>query len=385
MKSTAPYYVLALALAIPAVLIGVEIPRWVFLGSPTLATQSDFRVLYTAGYMLRTHQTSKLYDFPSVRRNQIETVAADNGAVPFLHPALESVLFVPFSYLPYEAAYLSWAAVNLAILGCIYVLLRPRLRSFTALGPQWIVPGLLIGFMPVAFVIFAGQDSLLLVLVLVLAFRRVHAHEFNAGILMGLGCFRFQVFIPILLLFLLWRNIRIVAGWVSSASLVFGISALMTGIGAERQYFELLEKMLGVSFSELLRRMPNLRGFLLAQDIGKVPLLLLSSIIFLLVFAKGKRENSEKRLLLAISTSCLLTPYMFLHDLSMLALPVLLTMDEAVETQRWIRLVMLSGVMILFSALWFMPDHFYFGALFTSALLCLQLAPDAEIFGEAAA
>jgi hypothetical protein len=159
----------------------------------------------------------------------------------------------------------------------------------------------------------------------------------------------------------------------------------MTGMGAERQYIELLEKMLGVSFSELLIRMPNLRGLLLAQGMGKMPLLLLSSIIFLLVFAKGKRENSEKRLLLAISTSCLLTPYMFLHDLSMLALPVLLAMDEAVETQRWTRLVMLSGVMFLFSALWFTPDHFYFGAMFTSALLCLQLAPIAENFREAAA
>lgn len=385
MKSTAPYYVVALALSIPAVLIGVEIPRWMFLGSPTLAIQSDFRVFYTAGYMIRTRQANKLYDFSHVRRSQIERVATDNGAVPFLHPALEAVLFVPFSYLPYESAYLSWAAVNLAILGCICTLLRPTVRSLTALGPQWILPGLLIGFMPVTFAIFAGQDSLLLVLVLVLAFRRVHAHEFNAGILMGLGCFRFQVFIPILLLFLLWRNIRIVAGWVLSASLVFGISALMAGIGAERQYIELLEKMLGVSFSELLIRMPNLRGLLLAQGMGKMPLLLLSSIIFLLVFAKGKRENSEKRLLLAISTSCLLTPYMFLHDLSMLALPVLLAMDEAVETQRWTRLVMLSGVMFLFSALWFTPDHFYFGAMFTSALLCLQLAPIAENFREAAA
>lgn len=368
-------------LAIPAVLIGVELPRWAALGSSTLAIQSDFRVLYTAGYMVRTRQTNKLYDFPSVRRIQIERIANDNGAVPFLHPALEAVLFVPFSYLPYGVAYLTWAAINLGIAVCIYILIRPCLRSLAALGPPWIVPGLLIGFMPVGFVIFAGQDSLLLVLILVLAFRYLPIHEFNAGILMGLGCFRFQVFIPILVLLLLWRHLRIVMGWLSSASVVFVISTLMTGISAERQYLNLLETMAGVSFWELLRRMPNLRALLGSVDLGNIPLMLLSSLIFLFVFVSGRRKDLEKKFLLGISTACLLTPYLFLHDLSVLAVPVLVTMNNAVKSAHWLRLAMLAIALALFSALWFVPEHFYYGALLTSLLLGLQLTPEVEKFG----
>lgn len=71
----APYYVLALAMAVPAALVGVEIPSWFSLGSQTVALQSDLRVFYTPGYMLRTGQAKDIYNFAAIRRNQDEEVA----------------------------------------------------------------------------------------------------------------------------------------------------------------------------------------------------------------------------------------------------------------------------------------------------------------------
>src|SRR5260370_2528816 len=53
---TVPHYVLALAMALPAILLGVEIPSWLSLRSQKIALQSDLRVFYTPGYMLRTGQ-----------------------------------------------------------------------------------------------------------------------------------------------------------------------------------------------------------------------------------------------------------------------------------------------------------------------------------------
>ena len=92
----APYYVLALAVALAAALVGVDIPSWFSLGSRTIALQSALRVFYTPGYMLRTGEARDLYDFAAIRRNQAEQIAADNGALPFLHPAYEAVLFIRF-------------------------------------------------------------------------------------------------------------------------------------------------------------------------------------------------------------------------------------------------------------------------------------------------
>jgi hypothetical protein len=370
---TIPYYVLALALALPAVLVGVELPSFLLLGTRALSLQSDFRVLYTPGYMLRTRQRTDIYDFSAIRRNQDVRVAPDNGAVPYLHPAYEAVLFMPLSFLPYRAAYLSWAGINFAVLAWIYFLLRPRLENLRAIGPSWISPGLLLGFFPIAFAILAGQDSLLLLLTTVAAFRRISKSQFQAGVLLGLGMFRFQVLLPIVLLFILWRSFNFVFGWAVSSAAVLTASAMITGIGAQVQYARLLLQMGGVSYWPLLRRMPNLRALLLAFSAGKFPLLIFSFAALFAVVVIGMKEGSEQRFLLAISISCVVTYFLFMHDLSLLALPILLSLDTALLVMDWQQFALGAAIPLLFGVFWFATDHFYVGALFTSAFLIMKL------------
>ncbi len=355
----APHYILAIAMALPAALIGIEIPSWFLLPSRSLALQSDFGVFYTPGYMVRTHQVRDIYDFGKIRRNQSERVSPDSGAVPFLHPAYESLLFVPLSLLPYRIAYLVWAAVNFAVLAGVYLVLRPRLAHFSVLGPAWILPTLLLGFIPTAFAILAGQDSLLLVLILALAFRRVESNEFLAGLLLGLGMFRFQVLLPIVLLLLLWRRVRLVAGWITSSAAVLSASAAITGIRAQVQYLSLLRQMGGaLSYWPLLRRMPNLHGLFAALGFGKVALVLVSAALAAAVAVIGWRQKAQQQFLFAISASCLVTYYIFLHDLSVLALPILVSMDGATAKRSWRRWMMIAAVSALFAVLWFAPDNF---------------------------
>jgi hypothetical protein len=369
-----PYYVLALALSIPAVLVGVEIPSFLLLGTRTLGLQSDFRVFYTPAYMLRTHQRTEIYDFSSIRRNQALRVAPDNGAVPYLHPAYEAALFIPLSFLPYRVAYLVWAGINFTVLAWVYFLLRPRLEKLRALGPCWISPGLLLGFLPVGFTILAGQDSLLLLLATVAAFRRISTSEFRAGVLLGLGMFRFQVLLPFFLLFVLWRSFRFVLGWLASSVAVLSISAVITGFGAQVQYAKLLLQMGSFSYWPLLRRMPNLRALLLSIGVGKFPLSILSLAIVIAAAVIGMKRNSEQRLALAISISCLVTYFLFMHDLSLLALPILLEIDAAASRRDWSQLALTATVPMMFAVFWFATDHFYLGALFTFGFLIMKLA-----------
>ncbi len=369
-----PYYVLALAMALPAVLVGVEIPSWLSLGSQRFALQSDLRVFYTPGYMLRIGQAKDIYDFPAVRRNQDKKVAPDNAAVPFLHPAYEAVVFMPLSFLPYRVAYVVWAGVNFLILGLISFLLRPCLADLSAVGPKWIPPALLLGFMPVAFTILAGQDSLFLLLILVLAYRRIASNELQAGILLGLGMFRFQVLLPIVALFLLWCSLKFVAGWVAGSAAVLSVSVVITGLDAQVQYARLLRQMGSVSFWLLLRRMTNLRALFAAYDFGIVPFALVSLSVFLVAAVIGSRLNPEQRLLLAVSVSALITYFLFLHDLSMLALPVLLAINEAIGRREWLRAALASAVLSGFSVFWFARDKFYLGALFTLFFFGTQAA-----------
>lgn len=298
----------------------------------------------------------------------------DSAAVPFLHPAYEPVLFVPLSYLPYREAYVVWAGVNFVLLGLIYSLLRPCLPNLSAVGPKWVPPALLLGFMPVAFTILEGQDSLFLLLILVLAYRRIGSNELHAGILLGLGMFRFQVLLPVVALFLLWRSLKLVAGWVIGSAAVLSLSVVITGVDAQIQYTRLLRQMGSVSFWLLLGRMPNLRALFVAYDFGMVPLALVSLSVFLVAAILGVRQDAEQRFLLAISVSALVTWYLFLHDLSVLALPVLLAINGAIGRRDWLRAALASAVLSGFAVFWFTRGKLYLGALLTLFFFGTQAA-----------
>jgi hypothetical protein len=262
--------------------------------------------------------------------------------------------------------------MNFAFLGWICLSLKPRLASLAGLGPPWILPALLLGFMPIAFSILAGQDTLLLLLITVLAFRRLAVGEFQAGLLLGVGMFRFPILLPIVLLFLLWRNLRLVAGWIASSVAVLITSVAITGIAAQLQYARLLQQIGGISYWPLLRRMPNLHALFAACGLGILPLAVLSVMVFLAVLVIGEKRNLEQRLLLGISASALVVYYLFLHDLSVLVLPIFVTIGDAVARKNWARLALVSAVPSIFAVFWFFPDHFYLGALLTSGLLIMQ-------------
>jgi hypothetical protein len=228
--------------------------------------------------------------------------------------------------------------------------------------------------MPVAFTILAGQDSLFLLLILVMAYRRIASHEVQAGILLGLGMFRFQVLLPIVALFLLWRGLKFVAGWIVGSALILSISAAIAGIAAQVQYARLLRQMSGISIWLLIRRMPNLRGLFSAFGLGIIPLGLVSLSIFIIAAVVGARQDARHKLLLAVSVSALATYYLFLHDLSILALPLLVLMNEAIARRDWVRAALVSVSLSGFAIFWFARDSFYLGSVFTLLFFATETA-----------
>lgn len=369
-----PYWILALAMAVPAILVGVEIPTWRFFGSQSVLLQSDLRVLYTPAYMMRSGQRKDIYDFSAIRRNQGARIASDGGALPFLHPAYEAALFLPLSFLPYPMAHVGWAVVNFAVLGLVYLLLRDSIPDLSSLGPKWIMPALLIGFMPVAFAILEGQDSMFLLLIVVLAYRRIESNEMQAGMMLGLGSFRFQVILPIIALFLLWRGFKVVAGWTASSAIVWGASAAITGIRAQVQYLELLHQMSGFTFTLLLSRMPNLRGLFTTYGLGTIPIAVASISVFIVAAILGERENLRQKLLLAICVAAIVPWYLFMHDLSLLVLPILVAINEAIARRDWLFAALPSVVMVGFAGFWFSRSRLYLGALPTIIFFATEVA-----------
>jgi hypothetical protein len=369
-----PYYVKALLMAIPALLIGIQIPSWlVLIPSLQSARQSDFRVFYTPGYMLRKGNASEIYSLTALRRVEEQIVASDRATVPFLHPSYEILLFAPLTYLPFHSAYLVWAGVNLLIIVLIYWLLRPRLQLLES-HLIWLPAALLLAFVPIPFALMAGQDSLLLLLLMVLAFRRSEASQFQAGLLFGLGMFRFQILFAMLGLFLLWRMWRFIAGCFLSATAVAVMSIVVSGLKSQFRYLALLKQMASLSaIDPLIARMPNLRGLMLSAGFGAASVAIVSLLIFSFTAWKGAQLRTEKQFLVAISAACLVTPYLFLHDLSVLALPLTMAVESEVRGHNWRALALVSIPFVLLGALWLAGGAFYVAAIGSLTFLSAQL------------
>jgi hypothetical protein len=206
--------IVALTRGIPAVLNG----------------RAAFRSLYTAGYVVRARQAPNLYDYETNRRFQNDLVSRGDAAEVLDSPAYEALLFVPFSFLKYRAAYIAFFATNLALLGVSIWTLRPFLEKLEEVW-RWLPAAVFLCFSPVAAALIQGRDSIvLLTLMLASAVSFYGGRDVGAGVFLGLTLFKFQFAIPIALLFRFWRRWRIVAGFSVTGVAVAAVSLSLAGI-----------------------------------------------------------------------------------------------------------------------------------------------------------
>jgi hypothetical protein len=139
-----------------------------------------------------------------------------------------------------------------------------------ALG-RFVPEAVFFGFLPVAVAIVLGQDSILLLAVVVWAFVALdRGHEMRSGFLLSLGFFKFQYILPIILLFILWQKWRFVLGATVGGLGTIGLSVRITGLSGLRAFVRTVGEMSvslnsaaqRVKFATFPRAMPNLRGLI---------------------------------------------------------------------------------------------------------------------------
>ena len=323
-------------MAVPAVLIGLQLSAWIgFVLSPARQQRADFRAYYYAGEILRAGHAHHLYD----------GYDPANPTSAFIHPAYEATLFLPLSFLSMRAAHLVWLVLTLMLIYVLDRALRPDLGNLRELFP-WLSLAILFSFLPVSETMMQGQDSLLLAVLLVFAFERLRNKEmFAAGLLLGLGAFRFQFLAVMILLFLLWKGWRVVAGFCASGAIMLLLSSALVGWEGQRQYLRLLKRIADPSQQPVVH-MVNLRATMTALSAGSPVLIALLSVILLLAVAwMGRKAQWDSRLLLATAAACVLAYHVFLHDLSLLVVPLLVTCDRALAQGKYINLGILALVL----------------------------------------
>ncbi|HLW84195.1 MAG TPA: glycosyltransferase family 87 protein [Candidatus Sulfotelmatobacter sp.] len=336
----------------------------------------DFTVFYTAGTILRQGLRHQLYD-PHIqyRVQQAFTgglIESRRGPLPYIHPPLEAVIFLPLTLLPYREAFVAWDLLNIAALLGVAITLRRDLNVLRAI-PAWeFVLGFL-AFFPVFLCLLQGQDSILLLLLCALGFSALKREsDFLAGGWFGLALFKFQFVIPLIFLIAFWKRRRAAWGFAAVACVWALLSFALVGWDGMLAYPKFVLQIakspsLGGVPPEL---MPNLRGLLegwsfnsAAADSapalvsGLVLVLSIALLIFAALKGKTSKDHLEVGFSLAVVVSALISWHTNAHDLCLLLLPLVLLADYgwtflADFPGRRARLL-IPALPLLISPLWF--------------------------------
>jgi len=380
-----PYYVKALAMALPAFCFGLTLRGWIDFLSHIPSGRTDFRHLYATAYMVRTGHGSEIYSYLAQKLFQNRLISPANLALPFNHLAYESLIFLPFSYLSYTHAYLLWLGLNLLMLGICFFLLRSDLEPLRSAW-LWLPIAAFVGFIPLSAAMEQGQDSILLLTLLTVAYVSLRSgKELIAGLVLGMGMFKFQLVLPIVALFLLWRKWRVVAGFTMAALTCISMSIVITGVEHFRDYGTMLMSMSSGLTDELQTlygvppaQMANLRGliFMLTDghfsSLSQTIQILSASLLVVFITARFGPTESSDQLLLGVIVASLVSYHFLLHDMSILFLPIAVMLSTNIEAEtegKGCRKWLFRSSAFLFAAMaWRMfPATIFF-------LMCVPLA-----------
>ena len=350
----------------------------------------DFASFYTAGQIVRSGQSARLYDPVlqwKIQQQFASTVKIRLGPLPYIRPPFEALLFLPFAYLTYPTACFVWVALKLILLLTVPLLLPRADDGDSAVPTPAVVTLICLAFFPVAFDLIQGQDSVLLLLIVVLGLRLLLRNaDLACGAVLALGIFKFHLVIPLIAILVLKKKFRVALGFVAVSSVLFTISLAMvhwSGVLAYPRYLLELNPGLGMVKPQ---RMPNIRG-LLTVLLGNGPLptgvhwFLAGVTIFGIFIASRYWAGDDRRSRLmafsfAIAVTLLTSYYANIYDLTLLLVPLLFlgkTFLRGSEIRGWPRSAFLSAAAVLLFTpfLWLLAlrvDRFGFVAMVLLAL-----------------
>ena len=344
---------LAVALvALIALNVSMVLPVMIEAGSRGF---TDYGGLYLAGRIITDRQTQHMYDYAAQVQFQRQLFGVSRPGVPFNHPAYEALLFAPLSLLPFASSLYVWVLLNIFMLLVVAQLLRPFLApSIPALNIA--VFAVALAFAPVGIALMQGQDSILQLLLLTFAFVELKkGREFRAGCFLALALFKWHLVLPVIFLLLLRREWKAGQGFLTAAIVLVLISLAITGLGGAIAYFDLVRytgKMLDIP-----QAMPNLRGiiafFIPREGLVRALTVVLSAGLLLLPVASLPRVRDKRSVAfdldfaLMVTIAVLVGYHVYIHDLTLLLLPLVLVASFLFQRQQWVPLGCLGCFLLI--------------------------------------
>ncbi len=361
------------------VFLGILLAGYAFLAwqarSMIRQGRSDFAIYYTASRMVADHQSSRLYDLPLQSKYQqrlLPELRFQDGLLPYNHPPFEVLWFLPLSGFSYVHAFLLWCLFNI---GCfasgIWILSKSGDKDPERSYGLSIAAGF--GFLPVFVALLQGQDSAMAFCFLAFAFRALkRGRDATAGLWLALMLQKFQLLPAFLLVGLIHKRWRLLAGFATGGIGLTFVSAGVVGWEGVLQYLRLIPEMTAWinKYGIYPAQMHCLRGQFYALWPGMHPWLVYGGILmgslFLLALLvrswKGPWEPNQPefdlKFSLLVVVSLLISPHVNFHDLSMLLIPGILGIGisrgdllSPSQAQRLQRFIIFAGFPITLATL----------------------------------
>jgi hypothetical protein len=345
-----------------------------------LREKTDFSVTYLGARIVRQGDGARLYDLGE-QETLKQALYKDKNPLIFEHPPFEALLLSSLAALPYQTAYLLWGLLNALIWLVLPYILRPYApvpRETLGYFALWFL------FAPLGVALFQGQPSLILLLLYTLAYINLkRGRDLRAGLLLGLGLFKFQFVLPFVLIFLLRKKWKLLVGFLASATMLGSLSVIAVGPRGVVSYVGFLLKIASnphnASFGNAIG-MATVGGFVhsvLGHIAGTrtVDFIVGAVSLFLILFTawrwrrldrEGRGDSSDLMFAAAVVVSLVDGFHMFAHDLSPLLLAMLLVAAHFPPKGRPALRLALGATLAL---LWIPGLHFGLLALHCSYLM----------------
>jgi len=309
------------------------------------AGRSDFIIYYTAAQMARSHVLSRLYDLnlqiefqDRIMSDLRSPVRFTHDLLPYNHPPFQILWFMPLAGLPYLSAFSIWVLWSVLCFALGILLLTRSAEGLQNANVHWLY---LLSFLylPLLGTLLQGQDSAMLFLFWVLAYRSLkRSREGWAGFWLSLLLQKFQILLPVVLVLSAKKRWKAMGGFLGGRLVMLLISFALVGASGLESYIGLLKEMSGwVGHKGIYpSQMHNLRGQIYLLWYDEHPLFaniltIGASLVLLAVLLRcwngrwdpGRPEFDLKFSLLVI-TSLLVSPHLNFHDASLMLLPGLL-------------------------------------------------------------
>jgi hypothetical protein len=202
---------------------------------------SDFLTHYTAGRMVLAGDSSHLYD-PSVLAAAQEAAlgAPLDRPSPFLLPPAAALIFAPFALLPYSVAATLWAVVTVGLIAFSLRELWP-LSPLRGHVPCAFATLALVGTYPVGMNFVGGNNAALWLTIYALGARHLlTGRAVAAGLVLGFGALKPQLFLAVPVLLLVQRRWRTLGAFAGVAALLAAVSLALIEPAGARQYIAVL-------------------------------------------------------------------------------------------------------------------------------------------------